>query len=164
MTVRDPPGRIASGFSFAHGGASGNRNGSNVKLFTAATSRALVHGYVEALRRLPSTIQWTKSFGIPQGSYLRHINCDRDELHLLCTERLNEDWAKFAATFGMTALAVPAMLHENNRQNSTLNTAIAQKHPSEGALFDADDGNFLRHQHGSLNKDWLLWLAACGDP
>ena len=46
-------------------------------------------------------------FLVSQLHYLRGLDCSRDELHLLCTDRLDADWASALATFGVAEAAAP---------------------------------------------------------
>ena len=52
-------------------------------------------------------------FLIKQRDYLRGIDCTQQELHVLCTERLEMDWMVLAKSFGVEK---GASIHNNNRK------------------------------------------------
>jgi len=41
------------------------------------------------------------AFFVPQAHYLLNIDCDRDEVHFVCTEALDRDWSLVARAFGL---------------------------------------------------------------
>lgn len=145
VSLRDPPARVASAFAFQH------RNPSPLvwpALGGVGHLQRLVRAYVMGLQGrqpMPKTHPSMVFFSIPQADYLRHIDCKHDELHLLCTERLNEMWAEFVDTF-----ADRFAKYEERHRHARLNSSTPG--------FSPGDGEYLR-QH--LSSDYLLWLAAC---
>lgn len=91
MTVRDPVARLESWIRFRV-----PRAGS----WPFMSPEQLV---LERFPLQPSALGSLDSLLVPQGDFLRGIDCDRHELHFLCTDTLEEDFVTLAAQFNQTA-------------------------------------------------------------
>lgn len=121
------------------------------RLYAASVSRPDWHG---RLGNYPGPTNGSL-FLVSQLWYLQGINCSRSELHIVCTERFDEDWRRFLGAFGA---APTGEYHKHKRQGAKPRTRAARA--ERNSFLNESDKAFVRNI--LYPWDTALHRWACG--
>eukprot|EP00966_Prymnesium_polylepis_P148260 3424971-Prymnesium_polylepis.1 len=177
MTLRDPVERLESAFRYELN--SSNKHASAHSPFTMRGVAPSLREFVEAIRNhshprhkaalslyrrsayLPGAFlgEWTSSsqlldnFLVSTINYLRGLDCQKTEVHFVCTNRFDTQWRSLLRSFGYQH--PPSVPHLNNR------SALVPSSVSAAARLSSSlDAQYVRQT--LYPWDSRLYEAACG--
>lgn len=157
VTLREPASRLESGYRHKQLQRPGKAKTPPLDALLAEWRKRFDGGDAHAL-----PWQFLKNFFWPQAGYVQAgaaACANRDiTIHVLCTERLRDDWAALATDrFGLGGVTLKS---EHLRSNATGPTAVAVRKSS--TIRNATTRAWVND--GAFPTDHALWKAFCSGP